>query len=96
MDSFILSTAISTATLLGSEVLKGTAGNVGEDLWAKIKTTLGMKSDPKLDDLRQAVSDCVAGSEETAVLLLQLLREKASVQKVVMSHVIRVQGDFNM
>jgi len=110
MDPITLATITAGVSVLASECIKGMAGKAAEELWDKIKSLLGWKSQPKLDDIAPALAKQLSTDKELASRIVDLLQKDKSqasssaralvghvdAEKVVVSGEIHIAGDFNM
>ena len=74
MDPITLATITSALTVMASEVAKGFASNVGEDLWKKVKSLLGWTSEPKPADLAPELAKLLQADEHLARRVIELLQ----------------------
>jgi hypothetical protein len=84
IDPATLSALAAGASILGSEYLKGIAGEAGKSAWGGIKLLFGWESDPAPIEISAIVSDRLTASPEIAGRLLELLEasQVTSVSKL--------------
>ena len=75
IDPIALATTTAAATVLGSEFLKGVAGEAGKNTWLQIKDLFGWQLDPPVSDLPEKIATCLATSPELVYELLLLLKQ---------------------
>lgn len=107
MDPITLATATSAITTLAVEVAKGTASEVGKDVWSQIKKLFGWRGQPPDSELAPTVArrlvDDAALARQVVTLLQQhptgpssALVGSIDAEKVVVAGEINVSGDFKM
>ncbi len=75
MDPIALATATSALTVLASECAKGTASEVGKDIWSKAKTLLGWTNEPAPGELPKAIATELHGNDELLSAMVRLLAQ---------------------
>jgi hypothetical protein len=78
MDPVALATVTSAVTMLASEAGKGLAGDAGKDLWGRVRSVLGWKEDPPMQDVAPKVAARLQGDEQAAREIVQLLQGHSS------------------
>ena len=79
---------VSAVSLLGSEYLKGAAGEAGKATWSAVKSLLGWGSDPPAAEIAPKVAQALAESPEIGVQLLRLLKTDGRTASLVHDVVI--------
>jgi hypothetical protein len=74
IDPAVLSSIATAVTLLGTEVVKGTASEAGKATWAGIKLLFGWSFDPEPKEIPAKLADAVVVSPEHLEKLRQLLK----------------------
>lgn len=107
MDPVALSTIISGAVFLGTQVIRGLATAAGGEAWKKIKGVLGFQSDPSPEELAISISQKIHENPELAKEVAKLLQEVPSeeaasslvgnidAEKAMVVGTMNVQGDLN-
>jgi hypothetical protein len=75
IEPVALASITSAVTLLGSEFIKGVAGDASKATWSKIKQLLGWSVDPPVEEIPQKVATALTASPEVAEQLVKLLKE---------------------
>ncbi|HEX3356989.1 MAG TPA: hypothetical protein VHS31_08465 [Tepidisphaeraceae bacterium] len=101
MDPITLATATAAITSLGTEVMKGAASKVGEDVWLRIKGLFGWKSDPAPAELPKAAATTMHGNDELLKQVIAILSQHNAGQAssfigtINAQKVVAVQGSVN-
>jgi hypothetical protein len=109
MDPVTLATVTSGVTLLAAESAKGLAGQAGQDIWFKIKSILGWREDPALEQVAPEAATRLQNDDLAAREILRLLQENrgttgsagAVVGRIDAERMVWIQnqtvtGDFNL
>ena len=96
LDPAVLATLSSAVTFLGTELLKGTAGEAGKATWGKIKSLLGWSQDPAPADLPTAVTAALTASPHLAEELTQLLKQSNTSASQLVGSISAENGKINV
>lgn len=103
MDPITLATLTAAATVLGTECLKGFAGEAGKSVWGKVKKLLGWASDPQPAEIAKGVAERLQADPALGKELLSLLHalpqdhaSAALVGHIDANKVQVVGGDVNI
>jgi hypothetical protein len=109
MDPITLATITSAVSVLATEVVKGSAGEVGKEVWARVKSALGWREDPALDRIAPEVAQRFATDESMARTVVELLQQHANqvgtsgaivgnvhAERLVVIQNQHISGDFNL
>ena len=79
MDPVALATITSAVSVLATEVAKGSAGEVGKDVWERIKSALGWKKDPAPEVVAVEAAQRLESDERAARTVVELLQQHAQI-----------------
>jgi hypothetical protein len=109
MDPITLATVTAAVSVLGAEVAKGFASNAGKDLWSKVKSALGWKSEPPPEEMAPTIAKTLQADAAIALKLIELLKQSSpnetfanslvqsvSAEKVIVAGHIAVSGNLQM
>lgn len=92
IEAAAIASLTSAVTLLGTDYLKGVAGEASKATWNQIKSLFGWTSDPNPEELPERVAAEVTKSPETAEQLLRILQQSASPTARQLVHNIIANG----
>lgn len=107
MDPVVLATTTTALTVLATEVSKGTASAVGQEVWGKVKALFRWKRAPVEAEMAQDIAQQLSGNSELMTEILRLLQGqdvgvahgmvgRIDAEKVVVVQTMHVAGDFNL
>jgi len=107
MDPIALAALTSAVTVLAQEVLKGTASEIGKDIWGSVKSLLGFSADPPESKLAIQVAQKLAADQQIASKVANLLQQNPTgvastlvgslnADKVIIIKDQHVDGDFKI
>lgn len=74
IDPTALATITASATVLGTEYLKGVATEAGKATWQAVKSLFGWHADPAPAEIAEKVASTLASSPDLAEKLVALLK----------------------
>jgi len=76
MDPFKLAIVTAALTMLGTEVAKGAASAVGQDVWGKVKSLFGWTTEPAAAQLPDGIAQRLLNNDVLLSQVVELLKRQ--------------------